>query len=105
MAVKYQSAYSGPEIDTAIRKVLYDKVGLADLNPQLIQEIKNWATYKQSVLFFTREAFPNPGAINTLYVATDELKLYLWNGQNYEEFKGQEEVDLNFDLIDCGGAI
>lgn len=97
MGQKYQSRWTGEQIDRAIRKVLKGKVTLEDLDPSLQASF----TAASKLIFTNHYEFPSVGAENTLYIAQDEGLLYFWAEDRYVAF----HADLsNIDTIDCGGA-
>ena len=57
---------------------------------------------ESQVRFSTRNEFPSSGEINTLYIATDENKIYTWNNltTNYEL---TNQIDIT--IIDGGKAV
>lgn len=42
MGYKYQSNYTGQQIDAAIKKLLDGSINLEDFSPELVAEIKKW---------------------------------------------------------------
>ena len=113
MIKRYVSKYTGQQIDEAI-KAIQDanyQVGLEDLTPELIAEIKKWIAEgsggtsgeKTELQFKNRNEFPNIGTEGLLYIAVDEGISYYWFGMKYNAIKIKvDELDIR--LINGGGA-
>lgn len=65
-------------------------------------EITNKPSGLGVVEFNSRLNFPNVGNDSTLYVATNENKIYRYDSVNQYTVIGSDWNDI--DLIDCGGA-
>ena len=105
MSYKYQSNYTGKQIDAAIKKLLDGSINLEDFSPELVAEIKKWvgegSELATELKWGTHLEFPVTGEFNKLYIATDEPNIYYWNGDHFVVIG---ENIPTIDLIDCGGA-
>ena len=107
MIKRYYSSYTGKQIDDAVKTIVENQIGLEDLSPELIAEIKRWIATGEGVEgireleFKNHYEFPSVGDSNMLYVAVDEDMVYYWSSINncYKVIKSPTP-----DLIICGGA-
>ena len=89
MIKRYYSNYTGKQIDEAVKTIVENQIGLEDLSPELVAEIKSWVATGEGgegireLEFKTRNDFPKVGNPLALYIATDEDKIYYYskNGQ------------------------
>ena len=113
MIKRYVSKYTGQQIDEAVKAIQNAsyQVGLEDLTPELISEIKKWiaegsgGTYgeKTELKFKNHNEFPNIGTEGLLYIALDEGVSYYWYNMKYNAIKVKVD-ELNIQLIHGGGA-
>lgn len=85
MIKRYYSSYTGKQIDEAVKTIVENQIGLEDLSPELVAEIKSWVATGEGgeevreLVFKSRGDFPTPGNPLMLYVATDEDSVYYWS--------------------------
>ena len=106
MPRNYISKYTGNQVDEAVRAIVENDIQLEDLSQALVNEIHNWiGEGKVEVFFGNRSNFPEEGQDNMLYVALDQLSLYIWNSATKQYIKmtgGDSQFD--YDEINGGGA-
>ena len=83
MIKRYVSKYTGQQIDEAVKAIQNAsyQVGLEDLTPELISEIKKWIAEgsggtsgeKTELKFKNHNEFPNIGTEGLLYIAGEIL--------------------------------
>lgn len=107
MIKRYYSSYTGKQIDEAVKTIVENQIGLEDLSPELIAEIKRWIATGEGIEgineleFKTHFEFPLIGSPSMLYIATDEDIIYYWSNRDgaYRAIKSPTP-----DLINGGGA-
>ena len=82
MIKRYYSSYTGKQIDEAVKTIVENQIGLEDLSPELVAEIKSWVATGEGgegireLEFDSRNKFPELGNPLALYIATDEERIY-----------------------------
>ncbi len=80
MGYKYQSNYTGKEIDYALQKLLDGSISIEDLSPELVETIQSWIgngiVASKELIFGSHLEFPVVGEPDKLYIATNEPNLY-----------------------------
>lgn len=107
MIKRYYSSYTGKQIDEAVKTIVENQIGLEDLSPELVAEIKRWIATGEGIEgiselnFKNHFEFPSVGNASMLYIATDEDMIYYWSSTQvcYKPLKSPAP-----DLINCGGA-
>ena len=107
MIKKYYSNYTGKQIDEAVKTIVENQIGLEDLSPELVAEIKRWIATGEGVEgvreleFKNHYEFPSVGNPLMLYVAIDEDMIYYWSSKDncYRTIKTSSPRSIN-----CGGA-
>lgn len=107
MIKRYYSNYTGKQIDEAVKTIVENQIGLEDLSPELVAEIKRWIATGEGVEgvreleFKNHYEFPSIGNPLMLYVAIDEDMIYYWSSKDncYRTIKASSPR-----LINCGGA-
>lgn len=106
MIKRYYSSYTGKQIDEAVKAIVENQIGLEDLSPELIKEIKRWIATGEGIEGFRElefknyHHFPSIGDPLLLYIATDEDKIYYWS----EEHLCYKVINPSPDVIIGGGA-
>lgn len=91
MIKRYYSSYTGKQIDEAVKTIVENQIGLEDLSPELVAEIKSWVATGEGgegireLEFDSRSKFPELGNPLALYIATDQDRIYYWS--NKGEYK------------------
>lgn len=107
MIKRYYSSYTGKQIDEAVKTIVENQIGLEDLSPELIAEIKRWIATGEGIegfrelTFKNHYEFPSVGDPLLLYIATDEDMIYYWSEKElcYNVIKSPTP-----ELINGGGA-
>ena len=87
MIKRYYSSYTGKQIDEAVKTIVENQIGLEDLSPELVAEIKSWVATGEGgegireLEFDSRNKFPELGNPLALYIATDEERIYYWSSE------------------------
>ena len=87
MIKRYYSSYTGKQIDEAVKTIVENQIGLEDLSPELVAEIKSWVATGEGgegireLEFDSRSKFPELGNPLALYIATDEERIYYWSSE------------------------
>lgn len=87
MIKRYYSSYTGKQIDEAVKTIVENQIGLEDLSPELVAEIKSWVATGEGgegireLEFDSRSKFPELGNPLALYIATDEDRIYYWSNK------------------------
>lgn len=87
MIKRYYSSYTGKQIDEAVKTIVENQIGLEDLSPELVAEIKSWVATGEGgegireLEFDSRSKFPELGNPLALYIATDEDRIYYWSSE------------------------
>ena len=85
MIKRYYSNYTGKQIDEAVKTIVENQIGIEDLSPELVAEIKSWIATGEGgegvreLEFTSRTEFPPMGNPQVLYIATDEDTIYYWS--------------------------
>ena len=109
MIKRYYSNYTGQQIDEAVKAIIENGIQLEDFSPELIAEIKKWiaesgsGASKEELVFKSHYDFPAVGETDKLYIATDEDKIYYWNGRHYVALVSEPELP-EITEINGGGA-